>query len=595
MNKNQELALKRKLLGLAQNGQLIESEKLALYLVEHMEADLEVWFALAQVQRALGKDDLALQSFGRVAARKSDLKAQALASIILLCNKLELIDDGVNAARKLLKINPKSASAHYQLAFMLFKLHHRYEAAKHFKKAVFFEPNNATYNLIWAEILAQTGDVNGALVQFEHAKSLDINNDEIHLKRLMYQNYSDQQSHEEVFRCHVEFGKRLEARYTKLESFSTKEVTRKIRVAYVSTDFMRHSISYFFLPIAKGYDRNKFELYCYSDMPVSSADEVTERLKGFSTLWRDVHTLTDEQLYTQIRNDEIDILVDIAGYAGKKSRMPVFARKAAPVQVTYLAYPNTTGLTRMDYRIVDEFTDPVGVAEGQSSEKLVRLKNSFLCYEPESIHPQIEALPVDNAGVFTFGSFNNYIKITDDIIDAWSKILSLVPNSRLYVKALVFSEQGMQSHFVARCKAVGIERKRLLLSKPVINKHSFLCEYNKVDIHLDTYPYNGTTTTLEAMWMGVPTVTWAGGSHRSRVGNSIMSNLGLADYIAQTKEEYIDLAVSKANGLGVLRAVRAGSRTRVAESAIMDNKGFVTELEGFYMRSMKELTPKVES
>jgi predicted O-linked N-acetylglucosamine transferase (SPINDLY family) len=326
----------------------------------------------------------------------------------------------------------------------------------------------------------------------------------------------------------------------------------------------------------------------------SNADEVTEQLKGFSTLWRDVYSLTDEQLYTQIRNDEIDILVDLAGYAGKRSRMPVFARKASQVQVTYLAYPNTTGLTRMDYRIVDEFTDPTGIAEVQSSEKLVRLSNSFLCYQPEELSPLIEPLPADNADIFTFGSFNNYMKITDDIIDAWSKILSDVPNSQLYVKALAFADQELQNHFVARCKAVGIERKRLLLSNPIIDQQSHLSKYNKVDLHLDTYPYNGTTTTLEAMWMGVPTLTWAGGSHRSRVGHSIMSNLGLADYVAQTKEEYIDLAVSKANDLDALRTVRAGSRARISTSAIMDSKSFIKELEGFYLQSIKELESKGE-
>ena len=595
MNKNQELALKKKLLALAQSDQLIEAEKLALYLVEHLATDLEAWYALAQVQRALGKDELALQSFERVVIRKSDLRVQALASMIPLCIKLDLLDKGVSAAKKQVKIEPKSALAHYQLARMLWKLKHLHQAAEHIKKAIFFDPSNAGYHLLWAEVLAFTGDLNGALAQFEHTKLLDKNNDKIHLKRLMFQNYGDEQPHEEVFKCHLEFGKRLEARYTQLESFPAKNMTRKIRVAYVSTDFMRHSVSYFFLPLAKGYDSNHFELYCYSDMPASNADQVTAQLKACSTVWREVDTLTNEQLYTQIRHDEIDILVDLAGYAGSKSRMAVFARKAAPIQVTYLAYPNTTGLTRMDYRIVDAFTDPIGSAEAQSSEKLVRLRHSFLCFEPETASPSIEDLPADKADIFTFGSFNNYLKITDSIIDAWAKILIQVPSSRLYVKASVFADRGLQNDFVRRCKAAGIERKRLLLSDQIIDTQSHLAKYNQVDLHLDTYPYNGTTTTLEAMWMGVPTVTWAGGSHRSRVGNSIMSNLGLADYVAQTKEQYIDLAVSKANNLDALRAVRAGSRTRVSESAIMDNKGFVKELEEFYTRSMKELVSKGES
>jgi predicted O-linked N-acetylglucosamine transferase (SPINDLY family) len=446
-----------------------------------------------------------------------------------------------------------------------------------------------------AEALAFIGDMKGALAQFEHTKRLDPNDDEIHLKRLMFQNYGGEESNDEVYRCHVEFGKRLEARYTQLESFPSKEMTRNIRVAYVSTDFMQHSVSYFFLPIAKGYDHNQFDFYCYSDMPEINADEVTEQLKDRSTHWRDVNSLTNDQLYAQIRNDEIDILVDLVGYTGNKSRMAVFARKAAPVQVTYLAYANTTGLTRMDYRIVDEYTDPVGKTEAQSSEKLVRLNNSFLCYEPENMSPSIEPLPADSAGIFTFGSFNNYMKITDAIIDAWSKILSQVPNSRLYVKASVFSDKGIQNDFIMRCKVAGIERKRLLLSNLIKDVQSHLEKYNIVDLHLDTYPYNGTTTTLEAVWMGVPTVTWAGDSHRSRVGNSIMSNLGLTDYIAQTKEEYIDIAVSKANDLDALRAVRAESRTRVAESPIMDNKGFVKELEDFYRKSIKELAAKGES
>mgnify|MGYP000008050044 CR=1 FL=1 len=570
----------------------VESEKLALYLIEFIPADLEVRFALAQIQRAQGKYNSAIESFECVAIRKSDNKIKALIAIVTLCLELKLYEKGLKAARKRIKLEPKSALAHYQLALLWWNLNDYYQALTHVERAVLFEPDNAAYNLLLSEILAFSGDINGALAKFEHTKRLAPDNKIIYKKKLMIQNYSDELSDEEIFRCHVEYGKRLEAHFTKLESFPVKKINRKIRVAYVSTDFRRHSVSYFFLPIAKGYDRNKFDLYCYADMPLKDADDVTEQLKGCSTVWRDVDVLTDEQLYTQIRADDIDILVDLAGYGGTKSRMPVFAKKAAPVQVTYLAYPNTTGLTRMDYRVVDEFTDPVDLAEAQCTEELVRLKSSFLCFEPEDISPSIEALPVDNTDIFTFGSFNNYLKITDNIIDAWSKILSQVPNSKLYVKAAVFADLSLQNHFAERCKSAGIARKRLLLDGQTKERLSHLTKYQKVDLHLDTFPYNGTTTTLEAMWMGVPTVTLAGGSHRSRVGCSIMSNLNLADYIAQSKDEYVDIAVSKANDLGSLRAVRAGSRQRVSESAIMDNQGFLKELEEFYSRSMAKQLSK---
>mgnify|MGYP000120109485 CR=1 FL=1 len=589
MDKNQEVALKQRLLTLAQSGQFVESEKIALYLLEILPTDLEVWFALAQIQRALGKYELALTAFERVVTKKSINKTQALTSIVELCINLSFFDQGLNAARKRLKVEPRSALAHYQFALLSWKLKRINDAAEHFKKAIIFEPKNAKYHLTWAEVLAFLGDISGAINQFEHTKLLDPSDDQPYLKSLMFQNYSDELSHEKIYLNHVEFGQRLESRYLDVEAFPVRDPKRKIRVAYLSTDFKRHSVSYFFLPIAQSYEQNMFELYCYSDMDLNVADEVTKQLQELSDSWRDVKLLSDDELYAKIRHDEIDILVDLTGYAGTSSRMPVFARKAAPIQVTYLGYPNTTGLSRMDYRIVDKYTDPVDISESQSSEKLIRLDGGFLCFVPDESSPSVKDLPVDNTGVFTFGSFNSYLKITDNTIAAWAEILKQVPDSQLYVKAEVFVDKGLQNAFVKRCKSAGIERKRLILAGSTPDRYSHLSEYHKVDLHLDTYPYNGTTTTLEALWMGVPTVTLAGGSHRSRVGNSILSNLGLTDFIATTPKEYIDIAVAKANDLAPLKVLRVQCRSIVSNSSLMDKPGFVEGLECFYAQAVRDL------
>jgi len=286
-----------------------------------------------------------------------------------------------------------------------------------------------------------------------------------------------------------------------------------------------------------------------------------------------------------IRNDQIDILVDLAGHTAN-NHMLLFAKKPAPVQVTYLGYPNTTGLPTMDYRITDEWADPIGQTEHLHTEELTRLPKSFLCYKPPENAPEVLSLPALSKGNVTFGSFNNRSKVTPETVKIWSAILKAVLNSRLILKSKALNDketcQVLREMFFEN--GVSPEQIELVGYLP-FEQHLRL--YNRIDIGLDTFPYNGTTTTCEAMWMGVPVIALAGESHASRVGVSLLSNVGLSELIAESTEDYIKKAVTLADNLDKLQDLRANLRPLMARSPLMDATGFTRSLEAAYRKMWK--------
>jgi predicted O-linked N-acetylglucosamine transferase (SPINDLY family) len=303
--------------------------------------------------------------------------------------------------------------------------------------------------------------------------------------------------------------------------------------------------------------------------------------------WRMITGMKDADVAQLMRKDQIDILVDLAGHTSD-NRLLVFARKPAPIQVTYLGYPGSSGLSTMDYRISDNFADPPGMTESLHTEKLVRLPHGFLCYRPPASAPDVGPLSADKTGFITFGSFNHLAKITHFTVKMWAKILKQIPNSRLLIKSQGLNDPAWRKALSDRFAAQGIGEDRLEMLAKIPSLGNHLQLYHRIDIALDPFPYHGTTTTLEAMWMGVPVISLAGKTHASRVGVSLLSNTGLTELIAQSPEEYVQIATKLAGDLPRLRELHANLRPRLAASPLLDAKTFARDIEAAYRQMWRD-------
>jgi predicted O-linked N-acetylglucosamine transferase (SPINDLY family) len=353
---------------------------------------------------------------------------------------------------------------------------------------------------------------------------------------------------------------------------------RRLRVGYVSPDFCIHSVANFLLPLLSNHDAQIVDIVCYSN--TERQDEITARFQALAGTWRDIRNKSDEEVVQLIREDRIDILVDLAGHTGR-GRLRVFGHKAAPVQLTYLGYPDTTGLKTVDYRLTDQWADPPG-QEAFHTEKLIRLPGGFLCYAPLFETPPVSSAPLLDKGFVTFGSFNNVAKMNPEVLQLWAEILKAVPRSRLLLKTKSFWDKSVAEDFSNRIQACGVERERVELRPWALHPRDHLIHYREIDIALDTFPYNGTTTTCEALWMGVPVIALAGNTHAGRVGVSLLSALGLENLIAPTPNDYLTLTVALAQDTARLTALHSTLRERLAQSSLCDGRKFAAEVERVY-------------
>jgi protein O-GlcNAc transferase len=356
-----------------------------------------------------------------------------------------------------------------------------------------------------------------------------------------------------------------------------KNFGERLRIGYISGDFRKHSVAYFFEPLLQHHSAHVVETFCYYNNTV--VDVTTKRLMVICDHWRSIVDLPDLDVFNLIKNDKIDILVDLSGHTGK-NRLLVFAQKPAPIQVTWLGYPNTTGLSAIDYRFTDIIADPIGEADELHSEKLLRLPNGFQCFQGnEKILVGLE-LPQKSQGYITFGSFNNLSKITPQVIKAWSKILHMVPTSHLLLKS--FQLNYNKNYYLELFKNEGLAEDRIKLHGKLDSTEDHLELYNKIDIGLDPFPYNGATTTCEALWMGVPVITLLGDRHVGRVGASILTNVGLTNFIAQDIDSYIKLTVEMAANTNYLQETRKGLRERMQRAPLCDAHSFASDIETTY-------------
>jgi protein O-GlcNAc transferase len=408
-----------------------------------------------------------------------------------------------------------------------------------------------------------------------------------HSALLFSMHYVPDASPEEIFAEHRRFAETYETPFlaTRRPHENNPDPDRPLRIGYVSPDFRMHPVARFLYPVLARHDPGQFEVFCYSATPTVDARTLAfQKIAG--PRWREIRRLTPDQSADLIRRDQIDILIDTTGHTGG-FRLMLFARKPAPVEVTWLGYPDTTGLESMDYRITDAHADPPGLTWHLHSEKLLRLP-SFLCYEPPEHTPDVAPPPVLKNGHITFGSFNNFMKISPGTIETWAQILHSVKGSRLLLKHRSASDVEAREKFTGFFEKHGIARDRILMTAQMPSHRRHLDSFREIDIALDPFPYNGTTTSCETLSMGVPMVTLAGTSHVARVGVSLLTQIGRTNWIASSRPDYVRIAVENARTPEKLARLRTELGPRMLASLLGDPVRFTSHLEIIYRRIWRD-------
>jgi predicted O-linked N-acetylglucosamine transferase (SPINDLY family) len=388
--------------------------------------------------------------------------------------------------------------------------------------------------------------------------------------------YQPDVSADELFREHLNWAERYAAPLRiQIKPFTNDRIPdRRLRVGYISADFREHPRARFIEPLLMRHDRNQFQVLCYND--AAPPDDCTIRFSKMVDTWRETTAMSDEAVADLIRRDGIDLLVDFSGHTGS-NRMLALARKPAPIQILYPGYPNTGGLKTIDYWITDAYQDPRGLTERFHTERIVRLQPFARCYTPSDNSPPVGPLPALSNGFITFGALNNAVKHNSRVLSAWSKILSALPSARI----LTIAEDGAQNAIAAAFAKYGIPTERLEIV-PRAKRGTYLTFFSRTDILLDSFPYNGYTTTLDSLWMGVPVLTLEGDTNVSRAGMSMLSNVGLPEWIADSLNNYVERAIHFASGVPMLERLRRNLRQQMQASPLMDAAGYIRKIEAAY-------------
>lgn len=499
---------------------------------------------------------------------KEEIDSELCCSFAMLLQRKGKTHEALHYFSKVLEVDVNHTIALANTGQLYNSLGKKKLAEEYLKKALITAPKNSEVCASYAGVLLSLGKYDQSLKFYEKSLELNPQNFKAYSDMLLALNYTSLDQHK-VFEKHKEYS-RLIGEKKKVINFYGHQ---KLRIAYISGDFKRHSVPYFIEGLLHFHDRQKYEVYCYSD--VDKEDLITERFKDLSEHWRGTYSLTDKQVSELIRKDEVDILVDLAAHTGR--RLQVFAERSAPLQITYCGYPNTSGLKNMDYRLVDEKTDPSG--DEYYSEKLLRLKRCFLAFSPPDDAPEVGPLPYSQNGYITFGSFNNFNKITESVLKVWRQLLKSVPDSRLLLKSKHFNDELLRKQVKEFFAKRGIAEERIKLHGFELKLKNHLDLYNEVDIALDSFPYNGTTTTCEALYMGVPVITFRGNCHASKVGTSILSAMGLESLIGGDVSEYRKVALNLASNTELIKSLRQNMRTLMFNSSLCDSLSLTREIE----------------
>jgi len=550
---NPQLAEAHNNLGVALKDQGNARDALACYRrALQLKPDyVEVHNNLGNVLRDRGQFDEALACYRRALQLKPDY-VEAQTNLGNVFRDRGQLDDAVACYRRALELKPDYAQAHSNLGNALKAQGNLPEALACYLRAIELKPDcaEAHSNLLFA-LQNQTGVTPAQLAE-----------------------------------AHAEYDLRHAA---PLRAVFPPENARKhegrLRLGFLSPDFRQHPVAYLALRAFENLDAERCETFCYYNEAIR--DAFTNRFQAAASHWRDVLGMSDQGLAEQIRADRIDILYDLAGHSGG-NRLLVLARKPAPIQVSWVGYPGSSGLRAVDYMMADRYEVPPG-AERHYPERLLRMPDGYVCYDPPDYAPAVTPLPASDRKQVTFACFNNTAKVTPEAVEVWARILRRLPGSRLVLKYKGWNDSGIAWRFAARFAAHGVAADRLefLGSSP---HAELLAEYQRMDLALDTFPYSGGLTTCEALWMGVPVVTFPGETFAGRHSLSHLSNVGLTETIARDLDNYVELAVSLADDLPRLALLRAGLRDGMAASPLCDGKRFADHLLSMLQRVWEERT-----
>ena len=568
------------------------------------------YFNLGLAWNAAGHSDQAISCYER-AVELDPHHASAWYNLGCDYHRKRRFREAVKAFRESIRLRPEFGNAYNNLGVALVELGRPAEAIASFAAARRFKPETADVLSNLGGAYQEQRQTDEAIGCFRRALQLDPGH--VNAWNHLGGTYQDQGRLDEAIasyreslrldpnfavarsnylcalRCHPEATlaalKTVHAEYDQLHAAplraawrphqNVRQAERVLRMGFVSPQFLRGAIGSFLIRALESLSREKLHIACYSDSPL--ADDVTVRLRAASDVWRDVNTASDDELADQIRSDSIDLLVDLAGHA-PRNRLLVFARKPAPLQITWIDSVGTTGLSAMDFLIADRYLVPPN-AEPYYVEKILRLPDGYVCYAPPAEAAPVAPPPALQRGCVTLGSFNRAAKIHPGVVSLWSKILHRVPGSRLVLKYSGLESHGAAEHYHMLFEAEGVGRSRIELQghSPLAE---YFNEYSRIDLTLDPFPHNGGLTTCDSLWSGVPVVTCPGETFASRQSLSHLSNVGLTETIARDLDEYVEIAVRLASDLPRLARIRAGLRDRVARSPLCNGKRFTENLLG---------------
>jgi protein O-GlcNAc transferase len=564
-----------------QAGRLLEAEQLYRKILDRQPENFKAVHYLGLIAHQAGRNEIAVGLIRQAIALNPNY-AEAHSNLGVALRDTGQFDEAIAACRRAIALEPNYAKAHNNLGNALIDKGQLDEAIVACRRAIALEPNLPEIHSNLGVALRARGQFDEAIVAYRTAVHLKPSFHKGH-SNLIFSLYLDPKSDVKVIHDELLRWNRLHAE--PLKKFiqphpNDRTSDRRLRIGYVSPDFRHHPVGHNFLPLLETHDHLKFEIFCYS--MVARPDDLTQHMQTAADAWRIILSVSDEQVAEMIRKDQIDILVDLTLHT-EGNRLLVFARKPAPVQVAFMGYPGSTGLDAMDYRLTDPYLDPPGLNDAYYSEESLRLPNTFWCYNPLASEsrvpaPGINTLPALTNGYVTFGCLNNFCKINDGVLELWAKVLTAVPHSRLML--LVPMGQARQWIF-EKLQTYGMEAGRVefMERKP---RADYLKSYHHIDLGLDTLPYNGHTTSLDSFWMGIPVVTLMGQTVVGRAGCSLLCNLGLKELVAQTPEQYVEIAVKLAGNLPRLSELRTTLRQRMRASPLMDATRFAQNVESAY-------------
>lgn len=525
--------------------------------------------ALGVAQLAGGNADAAEISL-RHALRLDSKNSEALDNLALVLRSRARIEEAIECHEKSVNQRPRRAEGWFNYGITLLSTEAVSRASDCFTKALQLEPKHYGARSGSAVCLYRNHRVQEAIALYGALLRENPSDHIVRSYRLLALNNIPGLSREELYAEHLEYGKHIGPA---LRDFRNRldDSDRTLRVGFLSADLREHSVAYFLRPLLRGLDTARFEVTLFHDH--ARLDAMSGELRSLVQHWINVGGQTDGEVEAKILGASLDVFFDLAGHTGN-NRLAIVARRLAPVQISYLGYPNTTGVSSVDFRFVDAITDPDGIADKFHSESLIRFAPTAWCYEPQQDIGNPKEAPRVCNGHVTFGCFNNFSKITDEILAEWRKLLQLVPESRLILKSPGLETKIVSEHLTARLADAGIGLERIQLHGLTTTHREHMEAYSKIDVALDTFPYHGTTTTCEALWMGVPVVVLAGNSHVSRVGVSLLHAVGRADWIAANWDEYRMIAArialdDKGSSLGAREALRMD----LANCCLMDRVG----------------------